>query len=336
MEVDPKAISGREFLDRIHDPSWFAPEAEKLIFTRFYSIVRLTKEEVVPRNDVQSFIHAGVPFRLAVARPQKHEYKTHVPWMLTDDNGTNHVVVERFQRTLPQSFFAVITTPLRGGVGDWERAARSMDQFAALVRAHIGANFLFQQAQQAVVELATAKMTTPSEIVQLPQPFNGPFYKRAGFDALEQCLAAIAAQPKEASDRISLALELFERGFQATGGLKFFHYWVAIEVLCDTHRTARILAKLSHAYGAERGYVQNVLGFDSLKALRTELFHAGKPHDMPSDVERYVQAIFIDLLRNELNLACLRLAEGELKQGFDLNRLKIEVGRNRVETIRTG
>ncbi len=176
-------------------------------------------------------------------------------------------------------------------------------------------------------------MITPTPIVKLPQPFDGPFLNNDNFGELQEILDALQDQSLQISNRICLALELFEHGAQETSNSKFFYYWSAIEVLCDTHRTARILGKLANAYAATRGHVQNELGFDLVKLMRTDLFHRGISHDVPQDVERYIQAMFIDLLRLELSLACRRQMEYQIREGFSIDRLRREIGQSNVVTI---
>jgi hypothetical protein len=326
----PKESSGRQFLNLMWDPTWFPEGSERRIFVRYYSIVGQVQDQLDPAHrSVKEFNLTGHSFRVALVKISGQKYKSHHPWLISSDDGVVKVEVELLDRTLPTSLYVVVSTPVAPGAIDPDSMARRMDHFASLSRCVAGNNFLWTLAREAFVDVASGNMVTPSEIVKLPQPLDGPFLK-GYFEELTALLSALTNHPPVALKRVSLALELFERGFQERAGSKFFYYWVASEVLCDSHRSARILANLVAAYGTTRGYVQNDLGFDLIKAIRVDTLHRGNPHDLPQDVERYIQSMFMDLLRHELKLSCSRYMEKQIAAGFDVDRLNKDVGRHNV------
>jgi hypothetical protein len=103
--------------------------------------------------------------------------------------------------------------------------------------------------------------------------------------------------------------------------LKFFSYWVALEVAADTHSTGRIITLLGRTYARPNTYIQNDLGFDHLRKTRVAVFHGGEHYEAPSDVERYVQCLFLDVLRAKLGLESKRYMAEMIEAGFDVNRL---------------
>jgi hypothetical protein len=54
---------------------------------------------------------------------------------------------------------------------------------------------------------------------------------------------------------------------------------------------------------------------------------------MPSDVERYVQLLFLDVVRAKLGLKCREYMAAEVKEGFDVKRLDRVVAQAKVPTI---
>lgn len=81
------------------------------------------------------------------------------------------------------------------------------------------------------------------------------------------------------------------------------------------------------------GHVQNNLGLERLINLRTALFHNGEHHDIPQDVERYIQVVFLDLARASLKLSCKNFVSDYISQGFDLARLDRIKGRSIIASI---
>jgi hypothetical protein len=130
-----------------------------------------------------------------------------------------------------------------------------------------------------------------------------------------------------------LALHLIEQSARDGSSTKFFHFWTALEVLIGTHRTAVIANCLVRAYGCDRAFVSNVLGFDEITRRRQRLFHEGEAHDIPQDVEGYLQAMFKDLLREELGLAPLKLMGQQLNASFRIERLHPEISTTNVGTF---
>ncbi len=325
--------TGQEFLAGLYDPAWFVGAGESRIFVRYYAIAALPRNRLTLKYSIEQYVLGGVPFRLAVADISGQDYKSHHPWLIWNEAGESSILVEVIHRNVPSTLYAVLSTPVSPHQNDWENLARSMDRIAAVMRFALGGNFLHRLTREAVVEIPSGKMTTPTAIVRVAQGGDGPFLEKENFAEFKEVLVEIERQPAEAAKRIRLALELFERGAQEAAGSKFFYYWAAVEVLCDTHRTAQILEKLVKAYGVTRSHVQNCFGFDLMKEIRTDLFHRGQPHDMPQDVERYVVAMFVDLVRHQLNLQCRRHMERRLTDGFSIERLKKEIGRDNVLSI---
>lgn len=332
MSQAPELMPAAALLDYLHDPAWFGDREAKEIFVRYYTPVSVPEDRIGPDNTFQKYEVSGVPIRSLLVEISDQVYMSHHPSWTSSPKGDTVLVVERIQRKLPRSLYLLLSTPL-SPVQDWQTAARNLDKLAALVRCSLGTNFVFSIAREAIVSIPGGSMVTPTPIMPTPQAPDGPFLASQNVASLQELIGALRSAGRELSDRALFALELFERGAQQLAGLKFFSYWIAIEVLCGTDSTGKILTKLTKAYGSSRSDIQNRLGFDAVKVLRTELFHHGRQHDMPQDVERYVQAMFLDLFRLHLGLP----HEGHMRQaverGFCVERLRREVGLSNVLAI---
>lgn len=326
--------SNVELLENIYDEGWFSGDERRRILIRYYSVVNLPRDSLNQTPSVECISLSGDPFRLVLAEITDQSYVTHEPWLVSNEDGSSRVEVEATNRILPSTLYALISTPLLESLEAWEETGRRMSRIVALIRANFGRNFLYELVREAVVEIPHGNMIATLPIVPVPQSFDGPYIETERWRAFEEVLAALDAKQSEIQNRVLSALELFEKGSEATGGLKIFFYWVATEVLCNTDKSACILDRLSKAYAEKRGFVQNRLGFDLIKNLRTDLIHHGLTHDLPQDVEKYIQSMFMDLLRFHLGLDCHRLMEREIQNGFVPQRLRRDIGVANVISFR--
>ena len=98
--------------------------------------------------------------------------------------------------------------------------------------------------------------------------------------------------------RIERSLAIFRNAQHIEEG--FIYYWVALETLCGTDKLKsrlQICYKLSDTNAVEDSFKVGVM-----KELRNDLVHKGVPYDISGDVERFVQVMYLDLLRLELGL----------------------------------
>jgi hypothetical protein len=187
--------------------------------------------------------------------------------------------------------------------------------------------------REGTVDIATGNIRAPTTIAPVPIACEGPFAKIETWEQLGEITNAVSSRSNAQKGRIELSTRLVERAFLAGASFRFFSYWVSLEVAADTHSTGKIATLLSNAYERSRGYILNDLGFESLKATRTAVFHNGERYEMPSDVERYVQLLFLDVVRAKLGLKCREYMAGAVKDGFDVKRLDRTVAQANVLTI---
>jgi len=81
----------------------------------------------------------------------------------------------------------------------------------------------------------------------------------------------------------------------------FINYWTALEVLCGP--AGKIRAALWKAYGFGRQHdVDDQLQFKVVRGWRHDLVHQGTVIGLSAEAERYLQYLFLDLIRHVLGL----------------------------------
>ncbi len=332
----PKRLNGNEIIDVLGGSDWFDDTDDGYLVVRYYTIATIDVSKIAGLDPSPStYIYLDEPFRIAVVRIDEQKYTHHIPWLISDADGNPVPTVERLDRMLPSSFYSIISTPLRGNQVDGYNATMArMDQFVGVMRARIGNNLFYQMVREALVAVATGDMQTLTDVLMLPTDCDGPFIKSSDWREAEDILKRIQELGESKRNRIQLALGFFERASQQRVRNKLFQYWVSIELICDTHSTGKIQTKLEKAYGSRGSYVRNQLGFSNLTKMRQDLFHRGLDHDVPRDVERYIQSSFLDLLRYTLRLPSQRHIARYIDSGFDVSRFKHDVGTANIVTVK--
>lgn len=112
----------------------------------------------------------------------------------------------------------------------------------------------------------------------------------------------------------------------------FFEYWTALEVVCDgkanriKERLKQIYRLQSHKEAGEK------TGLDVLAKWRGEYVHKGKRPIISADVERYIQLVFLDLLRAEIDVpARHNIAAIQGARGYDLSPLGLADNRTQEQ-----
>lgn len=325
-------IEGSEILTHLFAENWFEENGRREIYVRYYSMPFTPKADFyIPGLDGDVVVYSGVPFRVVVAHISEQKYVSHIPWLIHSEAGKNQFLVERIDRVLPDTDYVLISTPIRGtGDNAYEHASFVMDGFVGMLRLAGGNNLLRELVREAAVEVSSGNMKTATKIVPVPTEIEGPFATAERWQQQKELIDAIADAEESERRRITLATQLVERAFSSQGALKFFSYWVALEVAADTHSSGKIISLLAEAYEQSRAYVQNDLGFQHLWETRTAVFHRGEYYEAPSDVERYIQCLFLDVVRAKLGLDCKGYMAGVVQAGFDVTRLDRTVAQAKI------
>lgn len=318
-------VDGQELIGHLYSESWFGDNTPKEIYIRYYSMPFTPKDDFyLPGLEGDVLKYADTEFKIIVSHISDQQYLSHIPWITQSEGVNNKITIEKLERKLPETDYVLVTTPILYGTGDhaYQDSSLKMDAFVGMLRVIGGNNLLRQLVREGTVNVLTGNMNTLTSIVPVPSVCEGPFATLNTWQELKEIMDALVADSNSLhKTRIWLSTQLIERAFLAQDGLKFFSYWVAIEVAADTHNSGKIITLLAKAYKKPNGYVQNFLGFDLIKGTRTAVFHGGEHYEIPSDVERYMQCLFLDVVRAKIGLKCRGYMATAVKDGFDVRRL---------------
>ena len=328
-------VEGTEGLESLFVEDWFEEDGRREIYLRYYSMPFPPKDDFyVPGLDGNVVMFSGAQFRVAVAHISGQEYKSHFPWLTTSELGKYNIFVEEIKRALPRANYVLISTPITDTSDQAiQNASALMDGFTGMLRLVGGNNLLRQLVREAAVDISSGNMKATSAAVPVPHEIEGPFATRETWQQLEEVTDAIATRDDAEGNRITLSTQLVERAFSAQGPFKFFSYWVALEAAADVYGHKNFVNLLSNAYGRNNAYVQNDLGFQHIWETRTAVFHGGELYEMPYDVERYIQCLFLDVVRAKLGLESQGYMAAAVQAGFDVTRLDRAVAQANIRMI---
>lgn len=328
-------MGGEEVQTLLFAEDWFERNERREIYVRYYSIPFILRPDFyIPGLDGDVVFYSGVPFKVVVARISDQTYETGIPWLINSEADKNKIMIERIKRVLPNVDYILISTPMRGtGDNTYGDSSLAMDGFAGMLRLIGGNNLLRELVREAAVDLLSGEMRTLTKIVPVPAAIEGPFATADWWQENKELIDAVADADNSERRRVALATQLVERAFASQRALKFFSYWVALEVAANTHSSGKIITLLANAYGKSNSYIQNFLGFDHLWRTRTAVFHDGESYDTPADVERYIQCLFLDVIRAKLGLDCNGYMAAMVQAGFDVRHLDRAVAQAKILTV---
>lgn len=315
-------IVGTEILKHLFAEDWFEESDQGEVYLRYYSMPFEPEDDFyIPGLDEESITYSGTPFRMNLAHISDQQYLSHIPWLVKSVTGNNEVSTEVIERLLPAMNYILISTPIHEGDDSYGNASVLMDGFVGMLRLFGGNNLLRQLVREAAVNISSGNTRALTEAVPAPTEIEGPFATEEIWQQFMEVANALADADGSEGKRITLATQLVEKAFLSQDTFKFFSYWVALEVAADTYSTGKIITLLTKAYGQSNAYIQNDLGFQHLRETRQAVFHDGEHYATPSDVERYIQCLFLDVVRVKLGLECKGYMAEMVEAGFDVNRL---------------
>ena len=245
--------------------------------------------------------------------------------MTSADSGRLQVVMKFDSKELPNTPSVFLATPHKtdGIPGDEVSARCCLDEVAALICIHAGHNLMRHIVFEGEVDATGAQFSVPGEAIKMPQPTEGPFLAPQNGDDIYEIAGALRAlTDDDRRRRLLLALQLIDHAMRSDFG--FLEYWTALEVVCagGANRIKTTLSKVyrikSHNKAAE------LTRLDVIAQWRHDYVHKGVKPNMNAGVGRYLQLLFLDILRFELGLPSRgHLAAIQKSDNFDLSQLGI-------------
>ena len=310
----------RRALASIAESSWFRHPAQSSIWVRIISMAGM--KPAAFGAAFQRDLHMGVGHPIVMAFGTLHDFQIPRFWFLAYANAEGQTVIQSKidQLDLPEADYWIFAIPYKvDGTPGIEPVARSvMARASALMVAHFGLNAAKEVAFEGELDVEGGQQHSASHAFRAPLAIDGPFLHDSLFRSATEVGNALRRAPTELRERVNLALEFFERAIRHDE--EFLNYWIALEILCNG-KAQRIRARIQAAYGLPSiGDVDRQTGFGTIARWRHEFFHRGKRRELTADVARYVQLLFVDLLRLELGLSTLALIGAlQTAAGYDLS-----------------
>lgn len=206
-----------------------------------------------------------------------------------------------FDTVLTKSNIVYVSTPYRDGETIFEGAKNILEKIRGIFCLLFGRNFLYQKILSAeVFNHPSSNINQVTEDLRFCSIAEGPFLHTQNTHEAEEIAIALGGLNGEERVRIDSALHYLVRGLEDDD--TFLFIWTAIEMLCGNkeNNAGFVRQALEQIYPDKN--VNDDLGFKKLKDLRNNWLHKGVIPSLNHDVIRYMQLMFLDLLRLKLNL----------------------------------
>lgn len=332
MIIEKKEINLSEFAE----DEWFSDRNTSSFWLRIYTSLGLSHKDFVPIVEkVSKRINRKPPVRIYFGQIENIEVPIFRINMYVNEDGITTINIHSDNHKLDKTNYIWFATPYQidGVPGNEIETKRYLNRIESLMVLHIGQNFLRDIVFDGDVNAGDGKFNVASHAMKMPQTPEGPFLHKQNWEDIEEIETALAALQIEIRKRIELSLEFFERAVRDNDG--FFEYWSSLEILCNG-KAQRIRSKIQQCYKLKHvNEASEKSGFGVIANLRHALVHDGVRPSISSDVERYIQLLYLDLLRQELNLPPRHhMAAFQQAVGYNLSPLGLKDNRTK-EQIKT-
>lgn len=181
-------------------------------------------------------------------------------------------------------------------------------------------NMVYEKVFENIVELSSIKTSAFSPT--LLTIFQAPNLQPPALQLLSQSSVNLQALPENVRNRVTLSLRWYSKSLvQGLDG--FLSVWIAIEVLGmpDDTNVKPAVQLLANIYQVNYQTAVNRFQLGKIHGFRSKIVHDGKMFPIHSLLMAYLQAIYVDLLAETLNLPHSRRAEEVLNDPqFDLGK----------------
>lgn len=315
-------------------PEWFTRSEDSSIWLRIYTCLFAPLPHLIESIHRWPGVAEGLTLKLgaptAMAWGTVSGFKLQLKNIDFYSKTTGQLVLDLHlaEKLLPDAIYAFVATPFRtdGAAGDEAIAKDRLNLLAAIVCTHAGQNIMRDCVFEGELSAAGGTITSSSAPSKMPQSSEGPFLAAQNGADIFEVAACMSDAEEPLRGRLQLALRLMDSAMRSHQG--FLEYWTALEVVCDG-KSGRVLDRFRRIYGLKNHKDAAALsGLGVLTKWRHEFVHRGREPRLTADIERYLQLLFLDLLRLELGLES-RLHTGSMQQakGYDLSPLGLRDNR---------
>ncbi len=181
-------------------------------------------------------------------------------------------------------------------------------------------NMVYEKVYENIVELSPIKTSAFSPTFLTSN--QSPNLQTTTLQLLSQSSVNLQALPENARNRIKLSLKWYSKSLvQGLDG--FLSIWIAIEVIGmpDTSDVKSAVKSLAQIYQVDYQTARDRFQIGRIHGFRSKIVHEGKMFPIHSLLIAYLEAIYVDLLAETLNLPHGRRAEIILSDPqFDLGK----------------
>ena len=314
--------------------SWFPDKTGASVWFRLYTCLGLSADQLPEVSRVLGGVGPLVSHRKPVLiqpaeiRDFAQQVFDSAP-MHCNADGRLVFPVQVKEFKLPHSLYVIAATPFAsaGERGDGIEARGILDHAVALVSLHTGLNFMRDLVFEAELVVATGRFVLMSRPQVVPKQFEGPFLGKRIADDIRELSRELRTQPLERRSRAEASLEFLHRAMRSDHG--FLDYWFAMEILVG--KAGAIAERLRAIYGlASHRDAEIRTGFGVIKQWRHDYVHRGVRLDLERQIERYLQCMCLDLIRDALGLEP-RGYVAHAQQSIDLRPLNLADNRSDEE-----
>jgi hypothetical protein len=313
---------------------WFANRMESSCWLRIYTCLYVPHKDFSQRAFEAT---SGVPFHESVyfgfyvmngLSIPDNEYQ-----MYASEDGVLRLDIKQRNLTLKNANYVLVFTPKKidGKELEEKDIRQKLDVVTSILRTHTGLNFMRSIVYEGEVEAGIDRFSSASRAIKLPQAVEGPYITSNNWLQSKEIFDQINLKPKEKRDRIYLSLQYYCQALDSMDS--FFLYWTALEILCQG-KSQTIKNRLRIALGFKTLQQVEAIGFGRIATWRHNFFHKGIRPILSSDVERYLQLVYLDLLRSDLGLLpAMHTINLTTTDGYDLSPIGLA---NRKPSIDSG
>ncbi|MEE3717863.1 hypothetical protein V2H45_14065 [Tumidithrix elongata RA019] len=280
---------------------WFSSKETSSIWISCYRIFRVLPDNLATSGIINLPDVVVVPLWGQVRYTDASQAKI---VFITEEKWEFDVSQIQEKDTLEGAYILLISPFVVDGQERPEPEVRQvLQETVALFMAMNGRNTAFELVFDNILPMTGEKTTVISPMVENPLWFSAPNFSSERLLDIQSVAKAIDHLPPEEKNRIKLSLRWFELAMRKHGVDSFLSFWIALETLSMDNTDIRPINKtLARVYEVSVQEANQQFGVGRVFGLRSKIVHQGHIASIHANLQRYLEALYSDLLLAELDL----------------------------------
>ncbi len=314
--LERKNINFEDYINR----EWFSENEEKVIWLYCYRIVRMKAERlessIIKFNGANCLIVYGkIPYLNTV--------KAHLSTNPLNNSYKNLLGDEKLQKETNLDWYLLIIIPFKENEDDIEKEKR-LQQYLSILVAFNGRNIAYEKIFENQINFTKKTRSSSSPVLIVPYIFKPVELTSKRIKIIEKAHKKILKLDENLKNRVNLSLSWFGQATYSSGVDSFLKYWIAIEVIAmrDTTNINPLIEILADVYGIKKEDAKKKFGVGRISDFRSKIVHRGILKPIKSDLLKYLEAIYIDVLFKLIDVKSdNRIQEFFNNDEFEINQL---------------